>query len=270
MKITIKDVSICEQCNHKTCAISDVVDRLLFARFRTERYVCPVRYLKTAPTPEQLESGRIDIVCKSDESTERCFHCGLCALKCSNTNLSIDDDGGDLFGEYIENCGAQNEGAANILATSYLDLLFDFSANTNLNKSMLFDGIVCDSKGNCAFVETDGADDSLESCRRLLSDLIQHNFKNPDTKIKSGIMVLKSLPKSGSRDVYTLSQKMSQFPGTSAYSIYVVTFEILRALARVCNKGQLGYADILFAIARESVDDYKKRVEQLTGVTIKC
>ena len=61
-------------------------------------------------------------------------------------------------------------GVANILATSFLNVLFEFSANTNLNKALLFDGIVSDKQGHYAFVEVDEGDDSLESCRRLLGE----------------------------------------------------------------------------------------------------
>lgn len=261
MKIVIKDRALCETCKRKTCAMADVIERVLFARFKTERYTCPVRFLQTEPANEQIDAGRIDLSQpKAKDDGLACIHCGLCALKCSQKNLEVVDEGTDMFGTFIQFSCAQNGGVANILATSYLDVLFDFAANTNLNKALLFDGVVCDKQGRCAFVEVDEGDDSLESCRRLLGDIVQHNFKHPKSKITAGLMVLKTIPRAGNRDVITLVEKMTKFPGTTTIDVFVTTFEILRMLGLKFSERQHSLNDIFYNVSRESYSQYVARM----------
>lgn len=261
MKIFIRDKAVCESCKHKTCAMGDVVERILFTRFKTERYTCPVRYLQLEPADEQIDAGRIDCTTSKGEDTSlQCIHCGLCALKCSHGNLEVVQEGGDRFSSFLKTTCPQNAGVANILATSFLNVLFEFSANTNLNKALLFDGIVSDKQGRCAFVEVDEGDDSLESCRRLLGDIVQHNFENPKDKITAGLMVLRTIPKAGNRDVITLVERLAKFPRTSMIDMYVITFDILRALALKFGESRFKFGDLFFNLSKECFADYVARM----------
>ena len=156
-------------------------------------------------------SGHIDCATAKEENASlQCIHCGLCILKCSQGNLEVVREGVDKFNSFLETTCSQNVGVANILATSFLNVLFEFYANTNLNKALLFDGIVGDKQGHYAFVEVDEGDDSLESCRRLLGDIVQHNFENPRNKITAGLMVLRNIPKLGNRDVFTFIERLAK------------------------------------------------------------
>lgn len=259
MRIIIKDASVCENCKRQTCAMGDVKERILFARFKTERYTCPIRYLQIGPTDDQIDARQIDIAAKGEDGRQ-CMHCGLCELKCSQQNLEIVSGGSDRFDPFIESDCTLNDSVANILATSFLEVLFDFAANTNLNKALAFDGLVCDKCGHCAFVEVDEGDDSLEACRRLLGDIVQHNFRNPQAKITAGLMVLKTIPKAGNRDVITLVEKMTKFPGTAKIDVYVTTFAILRALCLKCRESQFVLGDIFYNVSREDFSQYKDRM----------
>lgn len=268
MKIFIRDKSVCENCKHKTCAMGDVVERTLFTRFKTERYTCPVRYLQLGPADAQIDAGRIDCAAsKGEDAGLQCIHCGLCALKCSCSNLEVVQEGVDMFGSFLETTCPQNVGVANILATSFLNVLFEFSANTNLNKALLFDGIVSDKQGRYAFVEVDEGDDSLESCRRLLGDIVQYNFENPKCKITAGLMVLRTIPKAGSRDVITLVEHLAKFPRTSMIDFYVITFDILRTLALKFGQSRFKFGDLLFNVSRECFADYVARMRAF-GISI--
>lgn len=264
MKILIRDRAVCENCKHKTCAMSDVVERVLFTRFKTERYTCPVRYLQLEPADEQIDAGRIDCtISKGENASLQCIHCGLCALKCSHDNLEVVREGVDRFSSFLEAPCPQNAGADNILATSFLHVLFEFSANTNLNKALLFDGIVSDNQGRCAFVAVDKENDSLESCRRLLGDIVQHNFENPKNKITAGLMVLRTIPRAGNRDVITLVERLAKFPRTSMIDMYVVTFEILRELALKFGESRFKFGDLLFNVSKERFEEYVARMRKL-------
>ena len=263
MKILIKDETMCVNCQHKTCSMDDVVERVLFAKFKTERYTCPVRYLQTEPTDDQIEAKRIDLDDSSHEGAGlQCIHCGLCVLKCTHNNLSIGNGGIDRFRFFIDCSCSQNDKASNILALSFLNVLFDFAANTNLNKALLFDGIVCDDTGRRAFVEVDVGDDSLESCRRLLGDIVQYNFKNQKNRINIGLMVLNTIPKAGSRDVITLLEKMLKFPGTEKMDIFITTFDLLRIFAMTFKKNQYSFEQLFYNAAREDYTKYSQRLEE--------
>lgn len=263
MKLIIKDKSVCENCKRKTCAMGDVVERVLFVRFKTERYTCPVRCLQAEPSDRQIELARIDLPPAKSEDAVQCIHCGLCALKCSMKNIEVISEGVDRFPPFIEGSCAQNVGVANIIATSFLNILFDFAANTNLNKALLFDGVVCDKQGRYAFVEVDEGDDSLESCRRLLGDIVSHNFKNPKIKVNAGLMVLKTIPRAGTRDVITLVDKMKQFPRTTKIDIFVTTLDILRRLCLKFKESQYTLGDIFYNVSRESYEQYVARMESI-------
>ncbi len=268
MKILIKDATMCVNCQHRTCSMGDVVERVLFARFKTERYTCPVRYLQTEPTDEQIEAKRIDLDDPSHEGSGlQCIHCGLCVLKCVHENLSIDSAGTDRFRSFIDCSCSQNDKASNILALSFLNSLFDFAANTNLNKALLFDGLVCDDTGRRAFVEVDVGDDSLESCRRLLGDIVQYNFKNQKNRIDTGLMVLKTIPKAGSRDVITLLEKMLKFPGTAEMNIFITTFDLLRIFTMKFKKNQYSFEQLFYNAALEDCAKYSQRMKEY-GVAI--
>ena len=261
MKIAIKNSSVCESCSHKTCALSDVVERTTFSKFKTERYTCPVRYLQIEPTDKQLEVSRIDAAVDTEGSG--CIHCGLCVLSCSKANLEMQQDGEDLFGEFLNNSTSDVDGATNIVALSYLSRIFDFAANTTLNKALEYDGVVIDKNDNCYFVEVDVGDDSLETCRRILRDVVVHNHIHPDKKINAGIMILKSIPKNGSRDVFTVVKSIRNFPATTALNIYVTTFADLRRFSFLFSKNECAIQELLYDLTGESICEYESRIRKL-------
>lgn len=261
MKIAIKNTSVCESCSHKTCALSDVVERTTFSKFKTERYTCPARYLQIEPTDKQLEESRIDIAVDTEGS--RCIHCGLCVLSCSKDNLEMQQDGEDLFGEFLNNSTSDVDGATNIVALSYLSRIFDFAANTTLNKALEYDGVVIDKNDNCYFIEVDVGDDSLEACRRILRDIVVHNHNHPDKKINAGIMVLKSVPQKGSRDVFTVVDSLRNFPATTSLNIYMTTFADLRRFSFLFSKNECTVQELCYDLTRESMHEYESRVRKL-------
>lgn len=258
MRIKIADTKICDACARKTCSNNDVVEKTDFHNLKSERYTCPVRLFQYGVTEEQLEHGYIDI----DLKEGKCIHCLLCVIRCSKQNLQIDSyhyDAADDFA-LIQSIGdLQSSAPANIIALSYLDCLFDFAANTNLNRSLLFDGYVYTVTNEQCFVEVDIQNDSLESCRRLLGDIVSHNFKS-GTKIKSGLMVLSNFPKTGSRDIYTLMEKIKAFPHTSDLTIYITTFSLLRNFALRFEKNKYSLKDLFLDMMSETSDTYKDRL----------
>lgn len=256
MRIRIKDTNICDSCTKKGCSSSDVIEKTTFAKFRSERYTCPVRLFQYGPTDKQLDEGHIDISFGADAIG--CMYCYLCAIQCNKDNIEIIDysfDENDDFVNALSLCEKQNGGCCNILALSYLDLLFDFAANTNINKAMSFDGFLCDKDDNWYFVEVDANDDSLESCRRLLGDIVSQNH-NSERKIDAGLMVLNNLPKEGSRDVYTFIEKIAQFPNTKHLKIYATTFTLLRHFAMKVKKNEYAVNDLLFNMTSEQPQEY--------------
>lgn len=256
MRMRIKDTSICEGCSKKTCSSGDVTEKTTFTKFRSERYTCPIRLFQYGPTDKQLDEGYIDISFGLDAIG--CMHCCLCAIQCHKDNIEIIDYSFDSNTDFINTlslCEKQNGGCCNILALSYFNLLFDFAANTNINKALSFDGFLCDKEDNWYFVEVDANDDSLESCRRLLGDIVSQNH-NSTRKIDAGIMVLNNLPREGSRDVYTSIEKISQFPNTKHLKIYATTFTLLRHFALNIEKNEYSVDDLLFNMTSERPQQY--------------
>jgi hypothetical protein len=260
MRIKILDTSLCDSCARKTCAINDVIEKATFAKFRSERYCCPVRLLQYGPTDKQLDDGFIDISVSQDNVG--CIYCVICKVRCCQNNLEIIDYNFDdsSFVQSIAQIDDNSPGISNILASLYLHQIFDFAANTNINKAMCFDGFASDNSGKGYFVEVDVNDDSLESCRRLLGDILTQNHSS-DRKLDAGIMVLNHLPKPGSRDIFTLVEKIASFPHTRHLRIYATTFSLLRYFSMNVAKNQFEPSDILFEMTSESVNDYKERLK---------
>lgn len=256
MRIRIKDINVCDGCTKKGCSTNDVIEKTTFAKFRSERYTCPVRLFQYGPTDKQLDEGYIDISFGADAIG--CMYCCLCAIQCNKDNIEVINYSFDENNDFVNAltlCEKQNGGCCNILALSYLDLLFDFAANTNINKAMSFDGFMCDKDDNWFFVEVDANDDSLESCRRLLGDIVSQNY-NSDRKIDAGLIVLNNLPKEGSRDVYTSIEKITQFPNTKHLKIYATTFTLLRHFAMNVKKSEYTVDDLLFNMTSEQPKEY--------------
>ena len=263
MRIRIKDTNICDGCTKKNCSNNDVIEKNAFAKFRSERYTCPVKLFQYGPTDKQMDEGYIDISFGVDSIG--CMYCCLCAIQCNKDNIEIIDYSfkqNDDFLKALSLCEKQSGGCCNILALSYLDLLFDFAANTNINKAMSFDGFMCDKNDNWFFVEVDANDDSLESCRRLLGDIVSQNH-NSDRKIDAGLMVLNNLPQEGSRDVYTFIEKIKQFPNTKHLKIYATTFTLLRHFAINVKKNKYTVDDLLFNMSTEQPNKYVDKLMKL-------
>ena len=254
MRIKIIDKKICEQCNKKTCSNNDVIEKTDFYNLKSERYTCPVRLLHYGLADEQLEQGYVDI--------EMCVFCLLCAIKCSKQNLQIISYNYDATKDFEllkKNGDLQSNAPSNIIALSYLHCLFDFAANSNLNRSLQFDGYVCSVNDERCFVEVDIQNDSLESCRRLLADIVNYNFKSKN-KIKNGLMVLNNFPKEGSRDIYTLIEKIKAFPTTSDLNIFVTTFSFLRYCALNVQKSAYSFSDLFWNMINETNENYINRL----------
>lgn len=271
MRIRIKDTDICDSCTKKTCSNGDVTEKNTFAKFRSERYTCPIRLLQNGPTDKQLDTRYIDISFGADAIG--CMHCCLCAIKCDKNNIEVIDysfESNEDFVNTLSLCERQSGGCCNILALSYFDLIFDFGANTNINKAMSFDGFVCDKDDNWYFVEVDANDDSLESCRRLLGDIVSQNH-NSERKMNAGIMVLNNLPKEGSRDVYTSIEKITQFPNTRHLKIYATTFTLLRHFAMHIKKNEYSIDDLLFDMTSEQPQQYIDKLvsKRIVDVSVK-
>lgn len=258
MRIKIIDRQICEQCNRKTCSNNDVVEKTDFYNLKSERYTCPIRLFQYGLADEQLEQGYIDI----DMNDNKCVFCLLCAIKCSKQNLKVESykyDATDDF-EFLKlNGELQTNAPSNIIVLSYLNCLFDFAANTNLNRALSFDGYVCSVNDERCFVEVDIQNDSLESCRRLLADIVSYNFKS-EKKINNGLMVLSNFPKEGSRDIYTLIEKIRDFPNTVNVNIYITTLSLLRFYALNIEKNKFSIPDLFWNMMTETSEVYKTRL----------
>ncbi len=245
MKIIVKDREICLLCQNKICAYSNSVIKENFHGLRSETTVCPVALLQDSPL-DLTDTGIID---KSE-----CICCGLCELSCSyykNLDCEIDDY---LYDNFL----GLTEQQYNAIACSYLHFLIGFSANTNRNKSLQFDGYVSHGSGEEAFVEVDYSGDSLESVRRLLGDRLL--YSPSDREIKNGVVVLRSMPQKGSRDVYNLLEKIKEFPTTKDMNIYVTTFSILRLLALNLQHIELTFSEALFDVLNETEEQYVNKI----------
>lgn len=89
MRIRIKDTNICDGCTKKNCSNNDVIEKNAFAKFRSERYTCPVKLFQYGPTDKQMDEGYIDISFGVDSIG--CMYCCLCAIQCNKDNIEIID-----------------------------------------------------------------------------------------------------------------------------------------------------------------------------------
>lgn len=248
MKIKINDPKKCENCNAKSCKFLTVVKaKSDFIRLSSETSICPTSAIdENGPSESDLRNKFI--------GGGSCVECGLCARFCAHENLTVEScsSEGDKFG---------NLDAIQLKAVTslYLSLLFDFAANTNRNQSLPFDCYVSTSSGMEAFVEIDVGDDSLECLRRILGDIVTYSHSR---SITNGIIVLSSLPKSGSRDMFAVIEKMKQFPTTRNLNVYITTFSILRMLCNAGIEKTDDFRTFLFDCANESESAYKERIKQ--------
>lgn len=248
MKIQIIDTSICEKCALHKCAYLNVANtKRDFYNLPSETTICPTAAIGDNGPIEVIDSNRII-------STDKCVSCGLCISFCHMQNLRCEEYSSDTnsFGELTER-------QLKAVVSLYLSQIFEFAANTNRNNALLFDGYVSTKLGEEAFVEIDYCDDSLESTRRLLGDILM--FSN--NRIFSGLLILSNLPESGSRDVYTVIEKMKSFPKTNNIQIYMTTFSVLRKLCLFLDSQEYRFSDLFYDCTRETVEEYYVKIEKL-------
>lgn len=82
MRIRIKDTAICDNCTKKTCSSGDVIEKNTFAKFRSERYTCPIRLFQYGPTDKQLDEGYIDISFGADVICNFSALNLMCVIQC--------------------------------------------------------------------------------------------------------------------------------------------------------------------------------------------
>lgn len=249
MNIRIKDISICQDCKNKTCSYLDPTIKENFFGIRSETTVCPLAIMTDGPE-EHEKDGII-------QPKTHCNNCGLCALYCNKRNLIIED----LKDEKLD-FSSLKDTQYNALASSYLNKIFDFAANTNRNKALYFDGYVATKDGSEFLVEADGSDDSLESVRRILGDILLYS---KDGRISDGIVVLQSIPKPGNRDVFEVLNQLKEFPSTSHFNVYFTTFNILRHFASNPLPENAKPSDFFFDLRHDDEVSYRSRILNLTG-----
>ena len=257
MRIKIIDTKVCESCRTKKCSFVDSIEKQNFYNLKSESTVCPTGKLVTGPDDGDFEKGYI---CSTKDA--KCINCGLCIKQCPYNNLTVEDY------EFIT---TDFEGLIelqyNAIALSYINNILDFAANTNRNKALNFDGYANSVDGEQCFVEVDSQNDSLESCRRIIGDIISYNNnKSTDDKIFNGLIVLKELPKVGSRDIYTLLEKMLAFPATKNFNIYFSTFDVLRHLNLFAEDKTYTFDEGFFNPRQENTEDYITRINSITNV----
>lgn len=265
MRIKIIDKEKCEKCTQRTCSLTDTITKSDFMNLKTEQYTCPVKMFVYGLTDEQIDTGYIDFNVERNE----CLYCCLCVIQCSQNNLSIEGykyDAKDDFLKLKDSGEAQAQGPSNIIAMSYLNRLFDFAANTNLIRTISFDGAVLTKSGEMCLVEVDINNDSLECCRRLLADIMLYNHKN-DRKIKNGLMVINDFPKQGSRDVIPLIKSIKDFKNTSDVSIYITTFSLLRYFALHLPVSEYKLDDLLLNASKSTHEEYIHRLLESKYIT---
>ena len=256
MKIKVIDSSICENCRNKKCSFIGATENPNFYNIKTESTVCPTGLLVTGPNESDLEAGEI----QSSRET-KCVNCCLCVKQCPHNNLKVEDytyEASDFTG--------LNEPQHNAISLSYLNNIFDFAANTNRNKALTFDGYIRTITGKQCFVEVDHQNDSLESCRRILGDIISYNHQKEE-KISDGLIVLNDIPKKGSRDVYILLEKIKKFPQTKHLSMYIATFALLRYFNLYLQDGQYELSDLFYNPNEESEEEYVHRIKKMVSST---
>ncbi len=230
MRVKILDENICIECKNITCTYLDATIKESFYSLRSETTVCPTAVLTDGMASVQKKDGFLD--------KKECIECGLCVANCIKHNLSFEN-----LSLEIDTFDGLSEQQYNALALSYLGRLFDFSANTNRNRSINFDGYIQTHSGDECFVEVDWTDDSLESCRRILGDFILYTEKS---SVKCGLIVLRNIPKAGSRDVYELLHHIHNFPKLSEFRFYITTFAILRYLALNSSRKDYELSDLFY------------------------
>lgn len=245
MRIKIKERIVCDNCHAKRCKFLNVANtKRDFFNLPSETTVCPTSAIDdNGPTDTDLNNGII--------SSNGCVECGLCAKFCTWNNLEI--EGGieetKLFGNLTEL-------QLKAVTSMYLSQLFHFAANTNRNNSLPFDGYVSTLSGQQAFVEIDYGDDSLESVRRLLGDVLTYS----DHNIRNGIVILSHLPQKGSVDVYNVLDKLKVFPTTTDLHIYFTTFSVLKSLCIAGVSSDNDFEYLLFDPFKEGIEDYVLRI----------
>lgn len=251
MRIRINDKNICVACRSIHCAYIDATIKESFFNLRSETTVCP-----TAVLTDGMASREMDGVYLNEHN---CIECGLCAVNCSFNNLSVEEltPSTDAF-------EGLSEQQYNAIALGYLSRLFSFAANTNRNKSITFDGYVESVSGDRCFVEVDWADDSLECCRRILGDFISYTETG---FVRKGLLVLRSIPKQGSRDVFELLTRIQCFPPLHDAKFYITTFSILRHMALTAPKNSYEFSDLFFD-PTTSLSEYLDTLEHSFGYII--
>ena len=249
MKIKIIDPFVCENCNIKSCkflTVSSIKED--FIKLTSETTICPTSAIdENGPLASDLKSAAI--------CSESCVKCGLCAKFCAHKNLVI-ECGSSQANEFVNLDAIQLKAVTSL----YLSILFDFAANTNRNQALPFDCYVSTGSGAEAFVEIDAGDDSLECLRRILGDIVMFSQTHP---ISNGIIVLSSLPKIGSRDIFSVLAKMKEFPTTRKLNVYITTFSDLRMLCLAGVTRVNDFKSVLFDCSNETQTTYESRIRQL-------
>jgi len=248
MNIVIKNKDICNACKVHNCSFLNMAkSKSDFYNLHSETVVCPTQAItEEGPSDSDIKESRI--------LSSKCVNCGLCVKFCHYHNLDVRDydDATDLFRN-------MTEPQVNALTSMYLSTIFKFSANTNRNRSLLFDGYVDDSE-NEAFVEVDWGDDSLECLRRILGDVLTYSQNHT---IKNGIIVLSHLPNEGNRGIFDLITKMKDFPTTNEINIYITSFSLLRKMCLFLKNDIYQMSDLLWDCKKESEIEYTTRIKNI-------
>ena len=218
-----------------------------FYRLLSETTICPTAAISEyGPDESSLADGYI--------TSRDCINCGLCIKSCTRQNLEVED----FECETSAFANLTNE-QLNATTSVYLSSLLEFAANTNRNRSLPFDGYLS-ALGEEAFVEVDWNDDSLESLRRILGDILSFS---QGRKITNGLIVLSHIPAEGSRDIYEVIKNLRAFPTTCDIHIYLTTFSILKTLCLYLPKGRYSLSALFYDYMGESKDDYVARMNGL-------
>lgn len=262
--IDISDRTICENCLNYSCSfLRTGLMRLDFCKLSSETTVCPTQILSDGPYESALKSGIID---KDPISKRTCVDCGLCVMNCPYGNLRFSNLRYDID---LEAFSLLTEPQLKATVTSYLGLLFTFAANTNRNKSLLFDGFISSASETKSFVEIDWKNDSLECARRILGDILLYRAS---AKVDSGLIVLQKIPSTGNRDIFNVLEKMRRFPTTKGIRIYITSITILRWLAIHTRTRSLEIEGMAYDPLAEDERRYYSRLNSLLPATaqIKC
>lgn len=218
-----------------------------FYRLASETAICPTQTISEEGLSEkELISGYV--------TDDKCVLCGLCVKFCPYDNLKVES-----FDKETTEFNSMSEPQINAVVSVYFSSIFDFAANSNRNRSLPFDGYVSTGEEE-AFVEVDINDDSLESLRRLLGDMITYSISH---HITNGIIVLSNMPALGSRDVYSVIKKMREFPTTQGINIFFTTFSLLKEMCLYLPHNKYKLSDLLFDYTKESQQQYLERINTL-------